>query len=102
VRERGFDHARLLAKQIANGLNAEYSPALTRLGQSQQVGAKRFQRLNQQAGNYRVRQPLIVRGRNVLLVDDVVTTGATLKAATKALRQAGAAHVDALIFAKAL
>jgi predicted amidophosphoribosyltransferase len=43
-----------------------------------------------------------VAGRNILLVDDVVTTGATLGAATKALKAAGAKHVDALVFAKKL
>jgi len=38
----------------------------------------------------------------VLLIDDVITTGATLRAATKALRSAGATQVDALVFAKRL
>ncbi|TSE28108.1 Orotate phosphoribosyltransferase [Tepidimonas thermarum] len=41
-----------------------------------------------------------VQGRRVLIVDDVMTTGATLRAATRALRQAGAAAVDALVFAR--
>jgi predicted amidophosphoribosyltransferase len=44
----------------------------------------------------------LIEGRNVLLIDDVVTTGASLKAATKELRAAKAARIDALVFAKRL
>jgi predicted amidophosphoribosyltransferase len=43
---------------------------------------------------------LAVAGRSVLLVDDVLTTGATVKAATRALLRAGAAAVDVLVFAR--
>ena len=41
-----------------------------------------------------------LRGRRVVLVDDVMTTGASLHAAAQALRQAGVAHVTALVFAR--
>lgn len=102
VRERGFDHAALLAKTTAGRLALAYSPLLARLGQARQVGATRAQRMAQQTGTYRVTRPYLVAGRNILLIDDVVTTGATLRAATAALRAAGARHVDALVFAKSL
>ena len=41
-----------------------------------------------------------IAGKSVLLVDDVYTTGATVKAATKVLKKAGAASVDVLVFAR--
>ena len=102
VRERGFDHAQLLARQIVVERNLECYSGLSRLGQARQVGAKRSTRLTQQTQSYYVRNPDKIDGRNILLIDDVVTTGATLRAATKALRSAGARHVDGLVFAKRL
>lgn len=102
VRERGFDHSALLAKKIANQLKLDYRPALGRLGQTRQVGAKRADRLTQMDGKFWVKRPAAVRGWQILLTDDVITTGATLRAAAKVLRQAGALRVDALIFAKRL
>lgn len=102
VRQRGFDHAALLARTLAGRLGLEYSPVLRRTGQSRQVGAGRTQRLAQSPADYPLHLPQKVKGRNILLVDDVVTTGGTLIAATKSLRAGGAKHVDALVFAKKL
>jgi ComF family protein len=102
VRQRGFDHSALLAKLLARKLGFSCRPALGRLGQSRQLGSLRSQRLVQATDNYYVRLPRIVNGRNVLLVDDVATTGATLIGAARALRQSGARRVDALVFAKRL
>lgn len=101
-RDRGFDHALLLARKIAKNLNFESTDGLGRLGQSRQLGAKREVRAKQAEGSYFVRLPLLIKDRNILLVDDVITTGATLRAATKSLRQAGVKRVDALVFAKRL
>lgn len=102
IRQRSFDHSAHLARQIALGLNISYANALVRLGQARQVGAERSIRLSQPADNYLIRYSHLVNGQNILLIDDVVTTGATLRAATKSLRAAGAARVDALVFAKRL
>ena len=102
IRQRSFDHSAHLARQIAHKLKARHLNALTRLGQSRQVGAERSVRLSQPVGNYLVRYPALVNGQNILLIDDVVTTGGTLRAVTKALRAAGVARVDALVFAKRL
>ena len=102
IRERGFDHSSLLAKTIAQKLNMEYRPVLGRLAQDSQVGAIRTQRLKQLEGKFFVKNEKAVNGRNVLLIDDVLTTGGSLRAAVKCLRLAGAKHVDALVFAKKL
>ncbi len=102
VRTRSFDHAKLLAKTIAAQTGHDFYPALSRLGQSRQVGAKRSQRLTQQAENYYVLRPEKISGRKILIIDDVLTTGATLRAVYKTLRRAGAKQVDALVFAKRL
>ncbi|MBI2007969.1 ComF family protein [Candidatus Saccharibacteria bacterium] len=102
IRQRSFDHSAHLACQVARKLKAKHLNALARIGQSRQVGAERSVRLDQPAGNYLVRYPYLIKGQNILLIDDVVTTGATLRATTKILRAAGAARVDALVFAKRL
>jgi len=102
LRERGFGHAELLAKKVAAELKMEYSPALRRLGQTRQLGATRESRLKQLNSSFAVKNQKSVAGRKILLVDDVVTTGGTLIAATQALRASGASQVDALLFAKRL
>jgi len=54
------------------------------------------------SGAFRVRKSRLtaIAGKRVLLVDDVLTTGATLSACTRALKQAGARHVDVLVLAR--
>ncbi len=102
LRTRGFDHAGLLARQIAKRLGWPSRPLLGRLGQSRQVGAPRATRLAQPRGHYYLRASQLVAGRNILLIDDVVTTGATLAEVARLLRAHGARRVDALVFAKRL
>jgi competence protein ComFC len=102
VRQRGFDHSLLLANTVSKKLKLQSRNVLKRNGQSRQVGKSRTERFKQADGNYTVSAPQSVQGRNILLIDDVVTTGATLSAAAKVLRACGAKRVDALVFAKRL
>jgi ComF family protein len=100
VRQRGFDHAVLLAEHLSRLQRHKDVNVLGRIGQKSQVGAKRSERIRQSSGEYWVRLPRMVAGRHILLVDDVMTTGATLRVAANVLRLAGAKSIDAIVFAK--
>ncbi len=99
-RQRSYDQAELLAKEIARLLNLPYQKLLIRIGQTRQVGSKRSQRLKQLNGSYLV--PRNIRGMHILMVDDVLTTGSTLESAAKALKASGAKKIKAVVFARAL
>lgn len=101
IRQRGYDQARLLARALAKQSRLPYASVLSRSGQAHQVGASRAERLRQLENAFRVSRPRQVRGARVLLVDDVLTTGASFEAATKVLLAAGAVRVDAIAFARA-
>lgn len=101
---RRFNQAAALAEVIAAHSARPYSPfALERRKRTrQQVGLTKAQRADNLQGAFVVpvhRRPL-VEGRAILLVDDVLTTGATVNAAARALLRAGATRVDCLTFAR--
>jgi predicted amidophosphoribosyltransferase len=68
----------------------------------QQVGLTRAQRADNIQGAFRVAEAgkAAVRGRRLILVDDVLTTGATVEGCARALLRAGATNVDVLVFAR--
>lgn len=91
---RGYNQAELLARAIARHAGLPFSTralARRRAGR-RQLGLSRQERLRSLAGCYTARAPR-VRGLTILLVDDVVTTGATLEACARTLLRAGAAGV---------
>ena len=98
LRRRGFDPAGELAAALAERLGAPLEPCLARRGGHRQVGRRRAERIGQPP---RVHASGSVP-RSVMLVDDVLTTGATLSACAKALRSGGAARVVAVTFARRL
>jgi ComF family protein len=98
VRQRGYDQAELLARMISKDTGHTVLPALARMGQAHQVGAGRRERLKHLEDAFRATHPEQIRGAHCVLVDDVLTTGATIETAAKVLRKAGVRQVDALIF----
>lgn len=95
---RGFDPAAEIAASLARGAGVPLRPCLVRGGGGRQVGKRRAQRIGH--------PPRVsARGevpRSVLLLDDVLTTGATLSACARALRSAGAIRVAAITFTRRL
>jgi ComF family protein len=103
VRERGYDQAKLMARQLARACGGRYAPLLLRSGQSKQVGASGQMRRMQLADAFRVTSADMLRTSvRIILVDDVLTTGATLEAAGRVLKRAGAQRVTAVVFAQAV
>ncbi|MCB4803760.1 ComF family protein [Methylobacterium brachiatum] len=100
---RRFNQAALLGRVIAKGAGLPFEPsALVRVRATRsQVGLSRPARAENLSGAFRVAtaQAYRIRGRRVLLIDDVMTTGATGNAAARALLRGGATSVDLLTFA---
>ncbi|WP_350454102.1 ComF family protein [Slackia heliotrinireducens] len=100
IRKRGFNHTEPLAQQLASNLGLPYRPLLVVGNVKDQRGLGRRQR----SANMRhvlKALPDTKPPQNVLLIDDVMTTGATLEAATTALKDAGAQTVRCLTLARA-
>ncbi len=98
VRQRGFDQAKLLAHQLSRRAGLRYVDCLRRRGQTHQVGANREQRLQQLQSAFQLKRG-VPRDSQLILVDDVMTTGATLEAAALVLQAADPRHIDAVVFA---
>jgi len=89
ARQRGYDQAELLARAVARELGVPCRRLLYRVHGSPQTGRSRSERLNGPDFRVRAARP----GLRVLVIDDVVTTGATLRAARQVLLRAGVADV---------
>lgn len=109
-RQRGFNQARALAQGAIDSLGHSHpawklalAPStLMRLRATEtQAGLTPTQRRKNVRGAFKVSDPSAVRGKHVLLVDDILTTGATARAAAQSLMKAGAASVYVATLARA-
>ncbi len=95
LRERGFNQSALLAEELAIRINRRFDgTSLVRIRDTEhQARITGAERLKNVAGAFEVDCSAMIRGRTVLLVDDVMTTGATLEDCSRALLKAGAERV---------
>ena len=104
LRRRGYDQAELLAKLIAKHLGQSPVRLLKKQRDTppqSKTGSVEKRRANI-AGAYACLRPELVQGKQVLLVDDIVTTGATLSEAARVLKKAGAKEVICATLARSL
>ena len=99
---RQFNQAAALAREISRqtGKPCDLSVLRRVKATSSQVGLSRAQRAENVQGAFRATEGTTVRGLNVVLIDDVLTSGATANASARALLRVGAKRVDVLVFAR--
>jgi ComF family protein len=102
--KRGFNQAEIIAKEVARALQLVYQPG--QLVQAQpnrdQIGLNLGERFRNVQGIYQVSDDFTLKGKSILLVDDVTTSGATLNSAATTLLEAGAKSVSCATLAMAL
>jgi ComF family protein len=102
-KERGYNQATLLARPIALFFHIPFSThALSRIRETRtQVGLNVIERMENMSGAFQAKGNLVY-GKNILMVDDVATSGATLNACAKALLDEGASRVYGFSLARAV
>jgi ComF family protein len=98
ARQRGFNQAALIAREMRKSfppgcLELNLSALRRRRATGSQIGLSREQRRRNLQGAFAVERPAEIAGREILLVDDVYTTGTTVSECAHVLRRAGAARV---------
>lgn len=98
---RGFDPAGYLARQLASSLKKPFIPAslLRKRWTQPQTKLGLHQRADNVSGVFKANRKL-VEGLNILLIDDVITSGATANACAQALKSAGANNIYVLAAAR--
>lgn len=102
--DRGYNQCEPIARLLARRIGRRFDPlALSRCGApKRQSSLSEEDRRKNAKGTFAVRRPEMVRGRTVLVVDDIMTTGATLSEAARALKEGGAAVVWAATLARSV
>lgn len=104
-RQRGFDQTEILAKKLAKRLSLKYSPLIIRVKNNQdQAKLNKIARQQNVRGIFEINKKaaanLTSRGINILLIDDVATTGSTLNQAALALKNDHFQYITCLVLAK--
>lgn len=100
--QRGFNQSALLARVLARRTSVPVIEAVRRVKATRpQAGLTNAQRRGNVAAAFRIRDPKSIEGRRLLLIDDVLTTGATVRSCAKVLKRAGARRVTVLTIARA-
>ncbi len=98
---RGYNQAALFCEELARLAEIKFRPVLRRVKRTrQQARLDRDQRRKNLSGAFVLRSGVELRGKTILLVDDVMTTGATLTAATKAFENAGIKAIYTLVIGR--
>jgi ComF family protein len=102
LRERGFNQSFLLAKVVSSGLETPLDclTLIRKRDTRSQTGLGRKKRRSNVANAFSVTSAAIFKGKKVLLVDDVLTTGYTLNECAKVLKKSGALEVICLALAR--
>ena len=100
---RGYNQAAVFAARLQKLCGVDLSESLIRIRdtETQTHFRSRARRIQNMKDAFALESPRQIRGRHVILVDDVMTSGATLRAAARALKQGGPASVSALVLAVA-
>jgi ComF family protein len=99
---RGFNQSGLVARELAKSWGYPFEVGLLRRTKPTQPlkGMSHSQRRKAVAGAFAILDPDRIKGREIILVDDVLTSGSTAEACAKALRKAGAARVELICWAR--
>ena len=104
LKKRGYNQAKLIARHLFNSqTDAIWGDSiLSKIKETvSQVEIKeKEKRLANIAGSFRVDKPELVKGKKIILIDDVFTTGATINEAKKVLKKAGAKKVVGVVLAR--
>jgi competence protein ComFC len=98
-RRRGYNQAQIITAELSRLTNIPLKNLILRKTHIDQIGLNRTQRLVSVQDNFTLTSHSVV-GKRILLVDDVMTTGATLNECARTLKAGGARHVWGLAIAK--
>jgi ComF family protein len=100
--ERGFNQSELMAKIFAGHFGFEFyaNTVIRHKNTAHQVGLTKKQRKTNIKNSFKVIKAVLIKDREIILIDDVVTTGSTLEEIAKVLKEAGAKKIIGLTLAK--